>query len=350
MDRKIDVGSFRTASMNLWQEYFNDIFRDRNKELNVKALWLKVIEHSTKVAEGIRKRTFSESIESVAKAFVWICSFISNNPDIVNGEKIEDLVWYKYPRACAYCVPEMTEEIEEKIVSGVFKGVQCVCTVKSEEEPDKYVFSQNLVGYRRLKDYKPDSLNDWADMFSAIYQDRHSLMSVDSVCFHFFEEVGEVLTALRIHSDYTLNFQEDTFDLKEVKRFFDGIEKYQELANKRGVGYHDFLDLTKQSIKDEIADVISWLFSLTQKLFTLRSRLSDYEATTVDLLKKFDEIEAVANLLGYYPIRTPKDDKLLHLSSILFVWYGNGCYICRNYKLGKERCICDFSISTNVIY
>lgn len=342
--KRINVKDFFEVKMQEWQDYLHDIFSDRNKELEPRLIWLKVIEHSTRLAEGIRKRKFFEAVSSVARVFCWTCCFVSNNPSLLDTASLEDIVWQKYPRTCSYCVPPLTDENQEIIKTR--KALPCRCGPDIELEPQKMATAKNLEVYRKQL-HKPESLDDWVRMIDAIYGTRHSLMSLDSICFHFLEEVGEVLTAMRIYSDFTFNIPKNAYSFEKAKQLFKDQKLFGEIFGKGHGEYQEFIDATKQAVKQEVADVMSWLFSLTLKLLQLRTSFSDYEREAYVLIKKIPEQQAFSRLTGYDIVRPPPvEDRILNLSSILFIWYANGCQLCRNFlETKKDRCQCSRKIS-----
>lgn len=339
--RRINISNFYNASIKDWEVYFHDIFCDRNKQLEPKFIWLKVIEHSTRIAEGIRKRRFFEAVTSVARVFCWTCAFVSSNPDLFGNSSLEDLLWYKYPRACSYCTSPLKNDIRKIIEE---KGaVPCKCGPEIEETAQKMSSARHLEDYRKELQ-KPKSLDDWGKMIDTIYNRRHTLMSLDSICFHFFEEVGEVLLAMRTNSDFQINIPENDYSIDKVKKAFVNVKLFEEFLKKEDPKYKELINATKQAVKEEVADVISWLFSLTSKLLSLRTSFSDYEKGTFDLIQQIPEEKALTKLTGYGILRTPSDS-FLNLSSILYIWYANGCTVCNNFQKGKDKCQCSTKIT-----
>lgn len=346
--QRINISNFYEANIQDWQAYFNDVFVDRNKKIDPKLMWLKVIEHSTRIAEGIRKRKFFEAVSSIARVFAWTCGFVTSNPDLFDHASLQDLVWYKYPRACSYCASPFTKEIQKVIED--HGGFPCTCRPYIEEITQKTARTSWLATYREEL-HQPRSLDEWCGMFDAIFYHRLSLMSLDAVCFHFLEEVGEVLTAMRLHADFTFNFPENKYSFKKLKQLFSEYRPFRKIVIDKPVEYEEIISSAKQALKEEVADVTSWLFSLTSKLLSFRTSFSDYEKEARHLIKEIPEEQAFAKLTGYDIVRSPpSEDRILNFSSILYIWYGNGCTHCRNLlKTGKLKCQCSHDIANMFI-
>ena len=338
----INASNYREASINDWQKFFNIIFSKRNKEYDHPSMWNKVVEHSTQLAEAIRKREFFEASTSISRIFCWVCGFVSSNPDIVENSSLEDIIWFKYPRVCNYCVPEISQQVQRLI--DVRGGILCQCGREVGLQSNKKVRASLLKQY--YKNPRPKTLDEWGSMFDAIYGDKISLMSLDDICFHLLEEVGEVLVALRKKADFVTNIPAERFTVGLVKKTFGNSKSFETVLNNPRSTYQDFLKALNQNVREEVADVVSWLFSLIGKLVDLRNNLSNYEVKAYERLLKQDARLAL-NDQGL--IMQPPKQSSLKLSSILFLWYNNGCTICENLTKNKENCQCTNSIPRNFI-
>jgi hypothetical protein len=97
----------------------------------------------------------------------------------------------------------------------------------------------------------------------------------------------------------------------------------------------------KDSIKEELADVFSWLCALIIKLLESRKCYTDYEKR---FIRKLDKDGPMAKLLKFY------EEKPLKLSSIIYLEYIDGCPVCKNLKNEKgSKCICDTKMSPTII-
>jgi NTP pyrophosphatase (non-canonical NTP hydrolase) len=358
---KINTTNFKSVPLDVngWMDFFNEIFEIRNRQFrkagneNARFMWLKVMEHSTRIAEAIRKREFFDAVSSVARVFCWICGFVKNNAELLGTEAtltpLADIIWHKYPRVCAYCVPPLTGDVKEIIDRR--QGLSCSCEPRERErERNKKAVATYLDEYRKLK--RPISLDDWSDMIIAIYGQRCSLTSLESICFHFLEEVGEVLTMMQMIASFHTNFPRGT-PIGDIKRKIIFKEFFKDLIYRRETQYDDFVDLMKTSLRDEIADVLSWLFSLVEKLFSERASFSTYERNVRQLLEKNRDLRAFSGVIGYDILRSlpSKDEKerVLSFASIAFVFYAGGCPVCKNFERDIAHCECDLKIPSTFI-
>ena len=353
----INATNFNEVPLDTWIHFFNEIFEVRNNQLkssgseNARFMWLKVIEHSTRIAEAIRKREFFDAVSSISRVFCWICGFVKNNPELLGTENtttpLADILWHKYPRTCAYCTPIMTEEIKEVIERR--QALPCLCEPNMEKVRNKKATAINLEEYRELE--RPNSLDDWSNMFVTIYRQRCSLTSLESICFHFLEEVGEVLTMMQMIANFNTNFTKN-MSVADIKKNTIFKEFFKDLINKPDAKYDEFVNLMRISLDDEIADVLSWLFSLVEKLFSERASFSTYERNVRVLLERNRELKAFSGVIGYDILRFLPDreeGRVLSFASIVFVFYARGCPVCRNFDKGLSRCNCTVKIPATFI-
>jgi len=359
MRRKLNTTNYASVPIDDWLDFFNGIFQKRNDQLRkeneeyTKFMWLKVIEHSTRIAEAIRKRAFFEAVSSVARVFCWTCGFVQNNSELleIGGTRpcLSDILWHKYPRVCSYCAPPMSKHITETIRR---RGIlPCSCEPSTEDIENKRPESGQLDEYRNADDPNlrpPHSLNDWSNMIGTIYAQRCSLMSLESICFHFLEEVGEVLTMMQMIANFETNFPSGT-PVSQIKKKLVFRKFFKDIIAQRDAKYEDFRNLLTQSLRDEIADVLSWLFSLVKKLLSERESFLAYEKNVLELIENHDELRGLMGMLGH-DIRmaspTPPKQGVLTFASIAYVFYAGGCPMCKNFEHGQQRCLCDMKIPT----
>ena len=330
-----------------WQAYFHQIFSERNKDFTEghQFMWLKVIEKATIVGEAIRKNDFNEASRSLARVFCWLCGFCSENKDIIGTDKLSDVIWYKYPRVCSTCAVKINEELAKEILNK--EGLKCACDHTADERVNKKVNNEILEGYRLLK--KPKTLDDWVVMFEAIFGHRLHIQSLDSICFHFVEEVGEVTTALRNYRENTMVITSENVDRDMLERIMEKIRgddpKYIIIKTKM-MDDRDFFDacqnLMADSIKEEVADVFSWLSALVIKLLGNRKCYTEYEE------RFFSTLFATESQDTFQPYYSKKR-KPLNLSSIVCLEYCNGCPSCENRKMGNDRCTCETKMAPTII-
>lgn len=206
-------------------------------------MWSRVVEDASKVAEGIRKDQPTEALVHLAHVFQWTLNFVTRlqkedqtqiglnsysfsvGIDKVGNEipykfkTIEDVLWYKYPGICTHCV-----------------GSECGCPgsfVQKEYEAEK-----RINDCRRKKRGRPRTLSEWDETLGAIFKRVHRTQSVADMGFHFLEEVGEVSRAIR--------------RLLTADKLREGNIRDQVIQRQI-------------NLIEEIADVLSWSFSLTRR-------------------------------------------------------------------------------------
>jgi NTP pyrophosphatase (non-canonical NTP hydrolase) len=91
---------------------------------------------------------------------------------------------------------------------------------------------EKMLDISRANEKPPDSLDDFKDLFRGIYGQGHQYTTTETICFHLFEEVGELARALR-----------NLFRCQSSHLY----DAYCEFMN-------------------EFADIISWIFALWRKV------------------------------------------------------------------------------------
>lgn len=335
------------VSLEVWQDYFSQLYSERNKDFTPEVssfIWLKVIEKATVVGESIRKKKFNDASKALARVFCWLCGFCTKNSDMLETNSLSEIVWYKYPKICSTCAQELDTELMRELENK--KALKCRCDQNVEDISGKHVNNEILEEYRRLD--KPIKLDEWVDMFRVIYGHRLHLQSLDSICFHFVEEVGEVTTALRNYRELEINIDPKNVERDKILKLMDPVRKndtdYDLLKTKEEndeVFFAGCRKILKDSIKEELADVFSWLCALIIKLLESRKCYTDYEKR---FIRKLDKDGPMAKLLKFY------EEKPLKLSSIIYLEYIDGCPVCKNLKNEKgSKCICDTKMSPTII-
>jgi NTP pyrophosphatase (non-canonical NTP hydrolase) len=184
---------------------------------------------------------------------------------MLETNNLSEIVWYKYPKVCSTCALELNEELIREIESK--KALKCRCDQTVEYELSKHVNNEILGEYRRLS--KPVKLDEWVEMFNVIYGHRLHIQSLDSICFHFVEEVGEVTTALRNYKEFGINIDPENVDRDKLIKFMDPLRKNNleydllKLKEKSDEGFFAGCQkILMDGIKEELADVFSWLCAL----------------------------------------------------------------------------------------
>ena len=227
----ITLNTLDGSRLDEWLEEFLYIYGHRDKELSLEQMWMKAVEDSAKVGEGVRENKGDEVVEYLSKTFCWTVSFIARllrDDEIddefkISREPISDckidsltrLVFFKYPTICPRCL-----------------RASCICPILLKD-PYNEQQRQGKLTSARASNAPPQTMNEIAQMFARIYDTAHFIKSIEEVCFHYLEEVGEVARAIR----------------RLRAKDLDSLE----------------LLARRQNLVEELADVMSWTFSLARK-------------------------------------------------------------------------------------
>ena len=159
------------------------IYSHRNEERSVEATFAHFVEVCGMLSlHGRPKRREGIDVpDALCKAFGWLFPLCAK----LGVVSLERLLFRKYPNACPYCRLRPHNEVRCKIVKG----------------------TKDTVDHRALRDLarqnepsRPRSLDEWREMFDAIYPrrvgDRESHRSTAGL----LEELGELAEAVRVHS------------------------------------------------------------------------------------------------------------------------------------------------------
>jgi hypothetical protein len=145
--------------------------------------------HCSSIGEAIRKSDFVELMGFAARAFSWMLSFsmkCSKTDDLLFRceNTFCEMVYLKFPDLCGHCTSNRCEcnpiDIEaKKDKAGKYTKLY-----------EKWTRDERTKGIQ----YKID---DWLEIFTGIYGGRIHLQTLETLGFHFLEEVGEEAFAVR---------------------------------------------------------------------------------------------------------------------------------------------------------
>ncbi len=307
-----------------------EIVWKRNASRTPLHVWLHVVRHSALLAESIRRQTYGMAMQECAHILVWWMSFIARLQDCVranDGVHVDgslvfflrrsatNLIWRKYPGVCPACVEvdmlpykrknvQTFRRLAQKVLKDRFRK-SCVCFGRLDEVEKRH--ETNGLGARKedlfncirsfadkTRQKRPKTLDQLEKLFHKIFHNNIIVTPIESVCFHFLEEVGEISTVL----SQMYRVPRDELDVQWEK-----------------------LDADAEELGDELADVFSWLCAMTFKI------------------KK--AIENSRQQLNYFVLRpieeAPKISLLESLKSC-YVW-NQGVLSC--YRCKRAPCRCD---------
>lgn len=312
--QKVREGHKYDASID---DYFDDVVwiweRDKT-ERSVLDLWLHVVDHCTRLVEAVRKERPRDVIDDLADTVMWLFSFLAQTHDSKHNidqafrvcEKPSDLIWNKFPAYCPACLDyEFTkiidqtpaddvDEASEKATPAIKEWIAieaeksnaptpCHCLSRIEFVEERHLNFKGITPV--LDDFrllyaettrsigkKIIGMSELQSMFEAIFGNAYQVFSVQNIAFHLLEEVGEVSQALK--DCYTFDENREPFS--------------EELLRRR-----------KMKLKEEIADVFSWLHALMLKIKHVyyrdaqeyfQSLLSSQQLVTVHFQKLVESI------------------------------------------------------------
>lgn len=208
-------------------EEFQKMFRYIYHELNTqqykedKDLIARLIEEITKLMEHARKDRRAAFREQLTNIFSWFMA-VANRLEI----NIQEALWYKYPGICPYC----------------FKEKDCICGTEHPVIEDKEVKLRRL--RREHAGREPRTLTGHQALHDRLYSWQHDCELPIVITAHLVEEAGEVSYAHR-HFIMARNLKEK--------------------------------DSLRNSICEEMADILSWMFALANRLeFDLADAVWEY--------------------------------------------------------------------------
>ncbi len=209
-----------------WCTEFAELYHEVDKQRSPEELWIATMAHCSAMGEGIRRANYSEIVESAAHAFCWMCSYVNlcnNTNDLIFrfDHSLCDMVYLKFPKQCGYC-----------------ETVPCSCNpAKMDAKKDKSAKYERLYNIAKRDMPINYSLSDWMEaVFKELYGGRIHMMTLESIGFHFLEEAGEEMMAVRqlIQFRNVLGANIDGIDESFLRKIFsmsELISEYKKCLN-----------------------------------------------------------------------------------------------------------------------
>lgn len=254
-----------------WMEAFSKLYSEPDSKRTPEQLWVAVTAHSSMIGECIRRYHFKKLLQYAAHTFCWLSSFVNrckstDSPMFSVSESLSEIVSLKYPRACGHCVSK-----------------PCKChPTEMDKIDDKAAHYERLFEERKgvIKSVEHYTIRDWKNTFASIYGEQVHILTLESIGFHFLEEVGEGATAVRKLGQLKRVASEKTEGIEasflEELNTVEGIVKNY-TVHKTQDGNIDYVSReadmikwriaeAKMSLVIEIADTFSWFCSILNKL------------------------------------------------------------------------------------
>jgi len=256
------------APTQTWASIFSDIYAEADKDRIPEQIWIAIMAHASTIGESIRTFSVEQLSKSAAHTFCWLCSFINRCMVLKNDifsieEPLYGVVTLKYPSLCGHC--------EKR---------PCGCDPKTmDAKEDKSAKYSRLLEFRNqhLPSYEGWSINHFIGMFNDIYEWRVHIQTLESIGFHFLEEVGEAavavrklsqLRSLRSTKGFDKLFNELTTVEKIVKNYEEFVKdpKNIKLTNRDPEMLKMRVIEAKMSLIVEIGDTFSWFCGILNKM------------------------------------------------------------------------------------
>jgi hypothetical protein len=285
----------KKGSIKEWMNVFLDLYSKADQQRTPEQMWIAVMAHTSSIGENIRKVAFEKLLNSGAHTFCWLCSFVNKcnrleNDDLFSiSESLCGIVSLKYPDKCGHCGHS-----------------PCDCDpVKMEDEEGKLARFKFLLEERNrnLDAYEGYSIKDYRDMFLGIYKGRLHIQSLESIGFHFLEEIGEAAVSVRqlsqlrkIACDKETGI--DSSFLRSITTAEGIVENhFRHHKNPKEIKYYskepDMLKArvvnAKMDLVAEIADSFSWFCAILNKLDRISKSIYD-KPEEHDTLKPLESV------------------------------------------------------------
>jgi|GEM_PF-3769760 len=317
-----------TWRLDRWVEEFHRIYGSVDKWRPPTVLWLEAVDEASKLQEMVRRNDLSEDIvKQACKLFGWVCSFVGKYTmganEIGDDDPIKTLLrkqrddgfvtgeetytkWIlnKYPGVCPRCVDtpctcpsyrNLTERSRDPKTKEKLSEIEYMKEKTREERKQK-------IEINTIRDKYDESLDALVNMFVDIYGGTHFDLDLWKICAKLLEELGEVgreILALdelkrvknRLNSRLEPSEEalKDSFGRQLTHLKQEGRIEEEQRASAEGKLNDDTMqttlgwltEATADNLKDELADVFSWLSAFLHKVGELWREL-DYATLYAD--------------------------------------------------------------------
>lgn len=269
---RIHYANRNTGTINEYYSDFAEIWARDYEERSIFDLWFHVMEHASKVANGIKLQIPSVIIDDLADTAVWLMSFIAfcrkNASGLFELELPDAMIWNKYPGICPACFDNYVVDflsskegewsdkfssIDENLIIELFKSIDpnkpCDCVTRVSDKTNKNrdlisSFRSEINGLRlryasQNRTIMPCKISEFDRMFASMYANFYCIETLDSMVVRMLRSIGEATQAI-------VNLY--TYD--------DSREPYTDRLLQR----------RRQRFSEQIADIFGWLFGISIKI------------------------------------------------------------------------------------
>lgn len=260
-----------------WTNEFELLYSKHDKKRSPDELWVATMGHCSIMGEAIRRTHYVDLLRAATHAFCWICSYVSrcnsiDDPVFKFNAHLSEIVGLKYPQRCGHC-----------------EEARCTCRhVEMDQKKDKAARYKSLYNLWKNQSFDKYDLNEWLTTFWGIYSGQIHLLTLESIGFHFLEEVGENAFAIRklaqlkkildqnisgIDIELLRKIQsikgvveEYSNSMTELKKLMKGKKPEIDYASKDPIQIKARIVDAKMSQFIELADSFSWFCAVLIKL------------------------------------------------------------------------------------
>lgn len=239
------------------------IYANNDSRRSLWDVWCHALHHCAAVAEEVRKQTLPEANDvklrqEIADFSLWFFTMLARLKGPIGSPKqsdevpqdwvvritvnLDDLMWNRYPGVCPWCYCATHADDSLEIDAQSFRQ-SCTCDALNiaARKKDRIELHARAKRTRRLaaanKLRRPLYFDDWQSLVASLYTERLKRASLSEIALHLLEEMGEVSDGLiRMYAYRTDEVIEDEIGIRQLR------------------------------LEDELADVLSWLLGLVDRL------------------------------------------------------------------------------------
>jgi len=234
------------------------IYSTHDGKRSIWDVWCHTLHHAAAIAEQIRRHGPNEKLHTeIADFSLWLFTAIlklkgkfgqsegrAETPQesvIRIQSSCADLIWHKYPKLCPTCFANETVAHEKPGHLNI-----CECPAQRAENENDDTRRKRTTAVRHysegVRNKKPSGVDEWQEMFGAIFAKNLATLSPSDIALHIMEELGEASDAMvRMYTYSERNFIDEEPNWRQ------------------------------SDLEGELADVFSWLFALVNKLDTAKA-------------------------------------------------------------------------------
>ena len=328
---RLSYNSRYTESFQRYVEALHEVYAPVDAKRPISDVALNLVLHSSKVSEAVRRNQHDEVATRLSDVLAWLMGLTERLQAIGRRSETSDAlkvalqvigsldraVWFKYPGYCPVCIGRLFHDVRiaegtplfeaasdeqrrrvvdvthqkiaerkisepDRLPDSPIMNCECLTTPGTEdrdkaEEEDRKKWRRHYA--ETYIDEMPSGIGAWETMFKRIFGLNAEKSTLDAVAFHLGEEVGEVAECV------TLLY---TYDTRR-----EPPDPHNSLVN--GAPTPEALNHRIVELSEEIADALSWTFSLMFKIKEPFIAVNNYTSV---ISRKVSDIDSVIDHLN----------------------------------------------------